>query len=118
MAVTRGSKGITQPRTPFTIEATPASTKTKTKSKTTTTKAPKVKANTSKPRAKATASGRVEKKKAPAKKAGVKDKVKGVVEKGKGVVEGKPGKKVCVFLFGVVGGAVGMCGWGGEECLF
>ena len=49
----------------------------------------------SKPRAKATSTGRVEKK-APAKKrkTSVGDKVKGLVEKAEGKIERKPGKKV------------------------
>ena len=49
----------------------------------------------SKPRAKATSTGRVEKK-APAKKrkTNVGDKVKGLVEKAEGKIERKPGKKV------------------------
>lgn len=49
----------------------------------------------SKPRAKATTTGRVEKK-APAKKrkTTVGDKVKGLVEKAEGKIERKPGKKV------------------------
>lgn len=48
----------------------------------------------SKPRAKATSTGRVEKK-APAKKrkTSVGDKVKGLVEKAEGKIERKPGKK-------------------------
>ena len=53
----------------------------------------------SKPRAKATTTGRVEKKKAaPKKKTSVGDKVKGLVEKAEGKVERKPGKKVCVII--------------------
>ena len=54
----------------------------------------------SKPRAKATTTGRVEKKKAaPKKKTSVGDKVKGLVEKAEGKVERKPAKKVCVYTF-------------------
>ena len=91
---TRSATGKSAPRKLFTIEPTTTTTR-KPKTKTTTKTTGKPKANMSKPRAKATSTGRVEKK-APAKKrkTSVGDKVKGLVEKAEGKVERKPGKKV------------------------
>ena len=91
---TRSATGKSAPRKLFTIEPTTTTTR-KTKTKTTTKTTGKPKANMSKPRAKATSTGRVEKK-APAKKrkTSVGDKVKGLVEKAEGKIERKPGKKV------------------------
>ena len=91
---TRSATGKSAPRKLFTIEPTTTTTR-KTKTKTTTKTTGKPKANMSKPRAKATTTGRVEKK-APAKKrkTSVGDKVKGLVEKAEGKIERKPGKKV------------------------
>ncbi|KAK0515091.1 hypothetical protein JMJ35_002470 [Cladonia borealis] len=90
---TRSATGKSAPRKLFTIEPTTTTTR-KTKTKTTTKTTGKPKANMSKPRAKATSTGRVEKK-APAKKrkTSVGDKVKGLVEKAEGKIERKPGKK-------------------------
>ena len=95
-------EGLRKNRTPrvlFAIED--AAPKPKSTSKKSTV--PKTKANTSKPRAKASTTGRVEKKKAPATKnkrtPTLADKVKGVVEKVVGTIEGKPAKKVCCAPF-------------------
>jgi len=103
MVSTRQSTGNSAPRKLFTPTSEPTTAKTKTKTKTTTTRKStpaKPKANISKPRAKATITGRVEKKKAPAnkaKKVTVEDMVKATVEKAAGTVEDKLGKKVCPF---------------------
>lgn len=100
MVSTRQATGNSAPRKLFNPTSEPTTVKTKAKTKTTTTKKStpaKPKANISKPRAKATTTGRVEKKvpAMKARKATVGDKVKGVVEKAVGTVEDKPGKKVC-----------------------
>jgi len=105
MVSTRQATGNSAPRKLFNPASEPTTTKTKTKAKTTTTKKStptKPKANISKPRAKATTTGRVEKKKAPAtkaKKATVGDRIEGALEKAVGTVEDKPGKKVCLLTF-------------------
>lgn len=95
-ASTRSASGITKPRALDNLLSAPTTTK-KTKTKTS------VKANTSKPRTNKVASGRVEKKSAPATKKTVKakkpttrvikDKVAGNAKKAAGKVERKPAKE-------------------------